>query len=362
MERGSGEAVGHGGVPAARRRRSRLCADRLLDAAAGVLGRPARRPDGVRGPRPVAERRFLAQGLLAQAGAALAKGRLARYYGLYVAPPRYRPEQQLTLTTADGVRLNAWRLDGPADALCTFVLVHGFVNSSRSPGVHRFAHLLARRGHVIVPDMRGHGRSGGLCSMGRNEPLDVAAAVAAAPPGLPVVTIGTSLGGAAVLMHAGASGTVAGVVGISAPARGDLDRVGTHRVRKLVSGRVGRVVLAAALRTRVGPDCIYLPDAGSLVANIAPAFTVVAHDPDDGYFGPQHAESIYEWANEPKALWWYENAGHGGDLLTEELAERIMAETALRLAEAAAGAGPEGGGDAGDDLSGAGPVSGPRTS
>ncbi len=359
MERDSGEAVGRGGAAAGQRRRSRLSADRLLDAAAGVLGRPARRPDGRPGARTVAVRR-----VVPLAGAALANGRLARYYGLYVAPPRYRPEQRLTLTTADGVRLNAWRLDGPADALCTFVLVHGFVNSSRSPGVHRFAHLLARRGHVIVPDMRGHGRSGGLCSMGRNEPLDVAAAVAAAPRGLPVVTIGTSLGGAAVLMHAGASGTVAGVVGISAPAWGDLDRVGTHRVRKLVSGRVGRVVLAAALRTRVGPDCIYLPDAGSLVANIAPAFTVVAHDRDDWYFGPQHAESIYEWANEPKALWWYEDAGHGGDLLTEELAERIMAETALRLAEAEApaSAAPEDGGDAGDDLSGAaGPVSEPRT-
>lgn len=260
------------------------------------------------------------------------KGRLARYYRLYVAPPRYGRDQRLVLTAADGVRLNAWFVPGPPDARCTFVLVHGFVNSSRSPTVHRFAHLLARRANVVVPDMRGHGRSGGVCSMGRHEPLDVAAAVAAAPSGLPVVTVGTSLGGAAVFMHAGSLGGVAGVVGISAPAWGDLDRVGTHRVRKLVSGRVGRLVLATALRTRVGPDCIFLPDAGPLVAKIAPAFTVVVHDPDDWYFGPRHAESIHEWANEPKALWWYPGGGHGGDLLTPELAERILAETANRLA------------------------------
>lgn len=265
---------------------------------------------------------------------AAAGGRVARYYRLYVAPPRYLGAQQRALVTADGVRLNAWHLPGPADPLCTFVLVHGFVNSSRSPGIHRFAHLLARHADVIVPDTRGHGRSGGLCSMGRHEPLDVAAAVAAAPAGMPVVTVGTSLGGAAVLMHAGAHGGVAGVVGISAPARGDLDRVGTHRVRRVVSGRLGRAVLAAALRTRVGPDCIFLPDAGSLVARIAPAFTVVVHDPDDWYFGPGHAESIFEWAAEPKALWWYPGGGHGGDLLTPALADRILAETATRLAGA----------------------------
>ena len=56
-----------------------------------------------------------------------------RYVRMYVAPPRYRRGQRLTLTTADRVRLNAWRLPGPDDAPCTVVVVHGFVNSSRSP-------------------------------------------------------------------------------------------------------------------------------------------------------------------------------------------------------------------------------------
>lgn len=256
---------------------------------------------------------------------------VSRWYRLYVAPPAYRREQRLTLTAADGVRVNAYLVPGPARPLCAYVLVHGFVNSARSPEVHRFAHLLARQGPVVVPDMRGHGRSGGRCSMGKDEPLDVAAAVEAAPAGLPVVTVGTSLGGAAVFLHAGTFGGVAGVVGISAPAWGELDRIGTHRVRRMISGRSGRLLLATVMRTRVGAECIYLPNAQETVAAIGPAFSVVVHDADDWYFGPRHAESIYEWAPEPKELWWYPGGGHGGDLLTPELADRIMATTARHL-------------------------------
>ena len=273
---------------------------------------------------------------------------VSRYWRMYLAPPRYRREERLTLTAADGVRLCAWRVQGPPDAVCTVVLVHGFVNSSRSPVIHRFAHLLARRAHVVVPDLRGHGASGGRSSMGRHEPLDVEAAVAEARrAGLPVVTVGTSLGGAAVFMHAGTFGGVAGVVGVSAPCRGELDREGTHRVRRWVSGRTGRLLLAAVLRTRVGTDCIYLPEAAEVVARIAPAFSIVVHDPDDWYFGPGHAESIYQWAGEPRELWWYPGGGHGGDLLTPSFADRLLAELDGHLAP----------GDVSDEA----PASGPPT-
>lgn len=264
--------------------------------------------------------------------ATLRSGRaLTRYARKYVVAPRYRPEQRITLATADGVRLNAWKLNGPADAFCTVVLVHGFVNWSRAPRVHAFAHLLARRAHVVVPDLRGHGESGGLCSMGRYEPLDVAAAVAAAPAGLPVVTVGMSLGGAATLLHAGSAGGVAGTVSVSAPAWGQVDREGSSRVRRWVSGPGGRVFLSRILRTRVAVDCEFLPEAEDVVAAIAPAFTIVVHDPDDWYFGPEHAEAIYKWAEEPKALWWYENVGHGTDLLTADFADRLLTELAARL-------------------------------
>lgn len=253
----------------------------------------------------------------------------------YAFPPRYRPEQGLSLVTADGVRLGGARLSGPPDARATVVLVHGFVHSSRTPEIHAFAHLLARHVHVLVPDLRGHGRSEGRCTLGLDEPLDVAAAVGAAPAGLPVVTVGISLGGAAVLLHAGTHGGVAGVVAVSAPAWSDSwDTKSTIRVRRSVSTWHGRQFLATVLRTRIAPRCQSVPDSRHVVASIAPAFTLIVHDPRDHYFDERHARALYEWAEEPKDLWLLEGAGHGTDLLTPALAARLVGELDRRLGAA----------------------------
>ena len=262
-------------------------------------------------------------------------GLLTDWARKYPLAPRWRREELVALTTADGVSISAARLLGPPDAPAVVVLVHGFLNSSRSPVVHGFARLLASKVHVVAPDLRGHGRSGGRVTLGALEPLDVAAAVDAAHdawPGLPVVTVGTSLGGIAVLRHAGIIGGVAGTVGISAPAWYDPDtRDGARRLTRLVESAAMRQVAARFLRTRVG----VLPpvdDMAPVVAEIAPAFTVVVHDPDEDYFGEEHARAIYDAAREPKELWLLPGAGHGGDVLTPELADRLLAEVIARVA------------------------------
>lgn len=259
---------------------------------------------------------------------------LSNYARKYAFPPRYGTEQALRLVTTDGLRLAGARLEGPPDAFATVVLVHGLVHSSRTPGIHAFAHLLARSVHVLVPELRGHGRSEGVSTLGRDEPLDVDAAVAAARSGgLPVVTVGVSLGGAAVLLHAGTLGGVAGAVAISSPAWwGAWDTPSTQRVRRYAMTPAGRVVLARVLRTRIAARCHGVPDSRDVVSAIAPAFTLVVHDPNDHYFGREHAETIYRWAREPKGLWLEDGRGHGTDLLTPDLADRLVAELRLRLA------------------------------
>ena len=257
---------------------------------------------------------------------------LAGYVRKHAFVPRYGDDELLTLVTDDGVRLAAARLQGPRDALATVVLVHGFSQSSRMPRIHAFAHQLARRAHVIVPDLRGHGRSGGLSSMGPKEPLDVKAAVEAADPALPVVTVGISLGGAAVLLHGGTFGGVAGVVAISAPAWwGAWDTPATKRIQRYAMSQAGRRFLAVFMRTRIAEVCEGVPHAEEQAASIAPAFTLVVADPADHYFAEEHPQTIYRWANEPKDLWLLPGTGHGTDLLSPAFGDRLLAELEHRL-------------------------------
>ena len=254
--------------------------------------------------------------------------------------PRYRPEQALSLWTADGLRLAGARLDGPRSAFASVVLVHGLANWSRTPRIHAFSNRLARDLNVLVPELRGHGRSQGVCSFCWDEPMDVDAAVRAASaawPGVPVVTVGMSLGGASVLLHAGMYGGVAGVVGISAPSEWRAqETAATRRVYRYATTRAGRLFVAYAMHTRLGSRCDGVPDSSGIVAQIAPAFTLIVHDPDDHYFGGEHAEAVYSWAREPKALWWERGVGHGTDLLTPSFADRLVSELRHRVVEGGA--------------------------
>jgi pimeloyl-ACP methyl ester carboxylesterase len=256
--------------------------------------------------------------------------RLSGFAAKRFLPRAYGPGEALSVTTEDGVRLGGARLAGPPEPVASIVLVHGFSQSSRTPRVHAFAHLLARRAEVIVPDLRGHGTSGGLCTLGHYEPLDVAAAVAAASPGLPVVTVGISLGGAAVLLHGrgragGPDGRVAGVVSVSAPAwAGAWDTTATNRIRRYATSRAGRQIMARLIGTRVAAQCVPVPEPYDRAAAISPAFVLVVTTERDHYFGPEHPETIFRWAEEPKDLWTLPGPGHGSELLTPELADRLL--------------------------------------
>lgn len=257
---------------------------------------------------------------------------LVGYARKHAFVPRYLDEARLSLVTDDGVQLTAWRLQGPPDAFATVVLVHGFSQSARMPRIHAFAHRLAERVHVIVPDLRGHGASGGRSSMGTYEPLDVKAAVEAADPSVPVATVGISLGGAAVLLHGGTHGGVGAVVAISAPAWwGAWDTPATKRIQRYTMTPAGRRFLAVFMRTRIAEICEGVPHAEAQAAAISPAYTLVIADPADHYFAEEHPQTIFRWAREPKDLWLLPGTGHGTDLLSPALADRLLDELERRL-------------------------------
>ncbi|MBW3536318.1 MAG: alpha/beta fold hydrolase [Actinobacteria bacterium] len=269
---------------------------------------------------------------------------LAGWLRKYVIAPQYTREQRERLLADDGVRLRAHRVTPRSSVIATVVLVHGFASSSRTPAVHAMAHALARHGiEVIVPDLRGHGRSRGRCTLGSDEPRDVEAAVRAARADLPVITVGVSLGAAACVVHAGTYGGVAATVAISSPARwaGTGHLKASDRVGRYASSWKGRALVAAVVRTRLAPRRSPRRAPEDVVADISPARTVIVHDPTDHFFDGTHATALYEAARDPKQMWWYEGRGHGVDLFDPALADRIARLVHEVVSEQPSGSGVE---------------------
>src|SRR5206468_2324363 len=69
------------------------------------------------------------------------------------------------------------RSSGARSSGAVFVVAHGFTNSTAKPSTRAVLQGLARFGDVVALDFRGHGRSGGRATVGRDEVLDLAAAV-----------------------------------------------------------------------------------------------------------------------------------------------------------------------------------------
>lgn len=261
-------------------------------------------------------------------------------------PSTHRGEPQPPLVTADGVRLAWWHRDGPGGARSVAaVLAHGFGGGATKPAMLTIAGRLSRQVGVISFDFRGHGRSAGLSTAGDLEVYDVAAAVAAARSlgYAQVVTIGFSMGGAAVLRYAGlrSSGLPAGpdaVVAVSTGSRWfQRDTPALRRLHWLLGSRSGRLAARLAWHVRVDPrGWPVVPESPEqVVGRIAPVPLLIVHGDADHYFGLHHAEALRAAAGEPVELWVERGFGHAELAVAGELVDRIGRWVVARGAAAA---------------------------
>jgi pimeloyl-ACP methyl ester carboxylesterase len=231
-----------------------------------------------------------------------------------------------TLVTQDGVAIDTVHL--PGDSHVAFVLAHGFTQNWQRPAVWRVARGLRQSGGVVTFDFRGHGRSGGMSTLGDLEINDVDVAVGYARElGYErVVTVGFSMGASIVLRHAALIGGVDAVVSVSGPGRWYYR--GTLAMRKVhwaVEKRLGRVVARTFLATRISQgrwDPVPLGPADA-AAKIAPTPLLIVHGDQDAYFPVEHAEQLFEAARQPKELWIVPGFGHAETATPTALVERI---------------------------------------
>ena len=234
-----------------------------------------------------------------------------------------------TLVTDDAVPIDAAHLPGTGDL--AVVVAHGFTLNWRRPNVWRIANRLNGYGAaVIVFDFRGHGRSGGLSTMGDREikDLDVAVAWARQLGYKRVAALGFSMGASVVLRHAGLVGGVDAAVSVSGPGRWYYR--GTERMRRVhlaVEHRLGRLVTRRWLKTRISPHGwkpVPVPPAAA-AARISPVPLLIVHGEQDLYFPPEHARQLYLAANDPKELWLLPGMGHAESATTDDLVDRMAA-------------------------------------
>jgi pimeloyl-ACP methyl ester carboxylesterase len=181
---------------------------------------------------------------------------------------------------------------------------------------------------VITFDFRGHGRSGGMSTLGDREIRDVEVALGYARElGYQrIATVGFSMGASIVLRHAALVGGTGAVVSVSGP--GWWYYRGTRPMRKVhwaVEHRLGRLVTRTLLNTRISNgrwDPVPLPPAEA-AARITPTPLLIVHGDADGYLPVEHAERLYAAAREPKELWIEPGFGHAESGATPALLGRI---------------------------------------
>jgi pimeloyl-ACP methyl ester carboxylesterase len=256
----------------------------------------------------------------------------------------------VSLRSADGVVLEATHTPARGPAKVVIVLVPGFSGWSQKPGVARAAAVFAENADVLQVDLRGHGRSQGLTTLADREVLDVDAAVAHARSlGLRyVVTVGFSMGGAAVIRHAALVGEqihghrvnnpVDAVVSVST---GDAwyirDTRPMRRLHWLVLTRFGRLVARRAFHLRIDPKGWTEEPLSPLAAAARLRLPLlVVHGDQDSYLKEKHAYALSEAAGGPTQLWMEHGFGHAEEAADPTLLRRIGAAVP-RLAEMSAG-------------------------
>lgn len=219
------------------------------------------------------------------------------------------PHQDVTLTTADGLKLSGWYVPGRQPN--AIVIVHG-ISANRAYLLPQAQFLAGAGYHLLLFDLRGHGLSeGNMVTYGYGEALDVAAAVdyLAAQPGVQRIGgLGHSLGGAALVHAAAAEPRLeALVVQSSYSSLGEVIGDSFERMAGLPRWPFQPLVIALA-EFRTGARVADINSARDL-ATMPARPVLIIHARDDGFLLPRYAEEMYAAAQQPKELWLIDRAG-----------------------------------------------------
>ena len=264
------------------------------------------------------------------------------------------PSETTVLQAADGVPIYA-SVRGSGDI--AVVVVHGFSGGHRHGSHARLLGWFEKHFTVIAIDQRGHGSSGGGCTLSYLEVLDLDAAVAWARErgAKQVVTVGFSMGCSTVLRHAAltnpntvrseydqqlvVTNSPDAVIGVGGAAywyfRGSRQMYLLHTLvkfgwgRKIIKDRFGVNLSMNSWPEENDPRRLEIQplDPTGSVAAAAPLPLLIVHGSKDNYFPDAHAHQLIASAQSVEGnradLWYEIGMGHAESGTTQPLVERI---------------------------------------
>ena len=221
------------------------------------------------------------------------------------------PCERLRLVASDGVELDALRLGRePGRAV---VICHGFGGNKNVAGLVACAEALAADFRVYVFDFRGHGLSGGTCTLTAREVDDLEAVLdmARREGNRRVGVLGFSMGGVVALRYAAERGGLDCLVVVSVPCRWEEARApGARFLRFLFLTAPGRGLLESRFGVRMDPDADLPPSPADLVGRLGSQPLTIVAGADDFIFEKEQAYQLHRLAGETTRLRVFDGFGH----------------------------------------------------
>ncbi len=253
---------------------------------------------------------------------------------IYETPGQYGIDYQpVEFNASDGTALFAWFLPARGQPKATILYLHGN-GQNISAHFSNVAWMPAAGFNVLAIDYRGYGGSAGKPTLpGVQLDIDAAMRVLLARPDVNqdrIIVFGQSLGGALAIhyvAHSAYKSHIKAVVVDSSFA--DYRRIAQEKLANLF------ITWPLQWLPTFTVNNDYAPIAS--VAALSPIPLLLIHGERDGIVALHHSQALFEAAQEPKALWTVEDAGHIGALreskVRKRLAEFLRAPGAERLAE-----------------------------
>ena len=196
------------------------------------------------------------------------------------------------------------------------VCVHGYANTSDSMGLYASVYRDRYGMNVLLPDLRGHGRSDGVyVGMGYDDSRDLVRWidwVLEKDPSAQIILHGISMGAATVLMTTGCHLPKQVAAAISDSAYTSAVDVFTYVYKKLDEAVIPAPIMMEAVRAialvRAGYDIAKAKPVEAVARSQTP--TLFIHGQADTFVPPEMMPALYKAASCPKAFQWIPEAEH----------------------------------------------------